>query len=80
MRQSKGTPQGLAERRALVELTYGSIAPLVTALPRKHAHADDLLDAFAALWTAERIAGERARTLPNEPSGDAIGLRMEIVF
>jgi predicted RNase H-like nuclease len=80
MRHSKATLQGLAERRALVELTYGSIAPLVAALPRKHAHVDDLLDAFAALWTAERIATGRAGTLPHEPSKDAVGLRMEIVF
>jgi len=41
--------------------------------------ADDILDAFAALWTAERIAAGEARTIPISPPVDAFGLRMEIV-
>jgi hypothetical protein len=56
MRHPKSTAEGLAERRVLVESTYGPIGPLVATLPRKHVHVNDLLDAFAALWTAERIA------------------------
>ena len=40
----------------------------------------DILDAFAALWTAERIAAGRARTLPEQPPMDDTGLPMRIVY
>jgi predicted RNase H-like nuclease len=40
---------------------------------------DDLLDAFAALWTAERISNGTARTVPAAPLEDRFGLRMEMV-
>jgi predicted RNase H-like nuclease len=40
---------------------------------------DDILDAFVALWTAERIAAGLARTIPAVPPTDNCGLRMEIV-
>lgn len=37
---------------------------------------DDILDAFAALWTAERIFRGHARTLPDAVLRDSLGLRM----
>jgi len=40
---------------------------------------DDILDAFAALWTAKRISTGESITLPSEPSADKHGLRMEII-
>ena len=40
---------------------------------------DDLLDAFAALWTAERILRGEAITVPKVPPEDRYGLRMEMV-
>jgi hypothetical protein len=40
---------------------------------------DDILDAFAALWTAERIAPGEAVTLPEVPPRDRHGLPMEMV-
>jgi predicted RNase H-like nuclease len=49
-------------------------------LPRKDVQVNDLLDAFAAPWTAERIARGKAETLPPVPPRDPVGLRMEIVF
>ena len=39
---------------------------------------DDILDAFAALWSAERLLRGEAITLPVEPELDATGLAMEI--
>ena len=42
--------------------------------------ADDLLDALADAWTARRHADGLAMRLFAEPSTDADGLRMEIVF
>jgi predicted RNase H-like nuclease len=40
---------------------------------------DDILDAFAVLWTAERIMFEKAQFLPHKNIQDATGLRMAIV-
>jgi len=40
---------------------------------------DDILDAFAALWSAERIPRGVSQSLPERPPTDRFGLRMEIV-
>ncbi len=40
---------------------------------------DDILDAMAACWTAERILRRKEIRLPEEPPRDSRGLRMEIV-
>ena len=39
---------------------------------------DDLLDAFATLWTAQRLLTGDAMIIPAHPPRDARGLRMEI--
>jgi predicted RNase H-like nuclease len=41
---------------------------------------DDILDAIAVLWTAERIAQSQAGVLPREPELDEHGLPMRIVY
>ena len=41
---------------------------------------DDLLDAFAALWSAQRLARGEARVLPSSPELDGTGLAMEILY
>lgn len=82
IRASKKSEAGQRERLALVEAHFGagSLARVRTQLARRRVPADDILDAFAALWTAERIALGVARTLPEEPLRDARGMRMEIVY
>jgi len=78
---SKKTAAGRGERLALLEPLFGP-AP-VAALAEKSLLAgqpDDILDAFAALWTARRIASGTARCLPAHPELDSAGLRMEIVY
>ncbi len=82
MAASKKTRAGRSARLRLVEAHFG---PGVFERPRsgwlvKQVAHDDILDAFAALWTAERIACGEADTLPAEPPVDAAGLRMEIVY
>ena len=80
MAHPKRTPEGLAERRALVESDFGSIVDrLWGSVPRGVAAMDDLIDAFAALWTARRIASKKAVTVPAAPPRDRFGLRMEMV-
>jgi len=46
----------------------------------KEVASDDILDAFAALWTAERIINRDAQSLPEEPPVDSAGLPMRIVY
>jgi predicted RNase H-like nuclease len=72
---------GRAERLALVAVHFGAAA--FPAVRRRHSRSeaadDDLLDAFAALWTAERVLRGEAVALPSSPPRDGMGLRMEIV-
>lgn len=71
---SKHEAAGRAARRALVESHFGPMPPV----PRG-ASEDDLLDAFAALWSAERIARNEHAVL-GDGHGDVTGLPMRIVF
>jgi predicted RNase H-like nuclease len=49
-------------------------------LPERPAGAavDDLLDACALTWSARRVADGTASHVPDPPSRDARGLRMEL--
>jgi predicted RNase H-like nuclease len=73
MDEPKTTREGLAARRALVSAHFGPIPPT----PRG-ASEDDLLDAMAALWTAERILEEKSQFFGGE--SDATGLPMKIAY
>jgi len=80
MRHSKKSREGKEERRKLLEPMFGHW--LQTALAERRSLAsneDDILDAFVALWTAERIASGVSQTIPVMPPKDSFGLRMEIV-
>ena len=72
---SKHTAEGLAVRTALLEKVFGAIP----STPRG-ATRDDVLDAYAVLWTAERFAAGVHREFGSEvPQRDARGLLMRIV-
>lgn len=79
---SKHTPDGAQRRRDLLAAHYGDAAldALVAALPRRRAGIDDLYDALAALWSAQRIDGGVAGSLPDPPETDADGLRRAIWY
>ena len=71
---------GLAERRKLLDPIFGAWLHAALMDRRKLACAeDDILDAFAALWTAERIVSGVSHTIPSAPPRDVFGLRMEMV-
>jgi predicted RNase H-like nuclease len=74
---AKKTAAGAAERLAALRAGW----PWLADAPRapRGAAPDDLLDALAAAWTAERIARGAAEALPADPEIDRRGLRMEIV-
>ena len=76
----KKTKMGREERLALLAPVYNPWLDMALAERRKLASGeDDVLDAFVALWTAERIASGASQTLPSVPPTDSFGLRMEMV-
>lgn len=82
MGHAKATAEGYGERRALLAEALGIAIPTreeARGLARPAA-PDDVLDAIVAAWTAKRAAEGKAGRLPAEPSVDARGLRMEIVY
>ena len=80
MQHAKRTSEGRDERLRLVTEYFGGAFDTVRReVSRRHAADDDILDAFAALWTAERILKGVAITIPDVPPEDRLGLRMEMV-
>lgn len=76
---SKKTAAGRAERLARLVPAFGDApARFVAERTKKDVAADDVLDAFAALWTARRIAAGTAEALPPDVPRDAFGLPMAI--
>jgi predicted RNase H-like nuclease len=80
--ESKKTRVGRAARLELIERWLGRavLADARSGHLAKDVADDDILDAFAALWTAERIRTGRAVTLPGDVPRDSVGLPMEIVY
>lgn len=80
MAHPKKGAAGRAERLALVERWIPGAFSAARAMVRRAAAADDdLLDAIAALWSAQRIAEGRAASFPpGPPARDAHGLPMVI--
>lgn len=72
---AKKTPEGAAIRGGLVEAEFGLVP--AHGYPRKIVAPDDVLDAFACLWSARRIVAGTARIFGGE--ADAEGLPMRIV-
>ncbi len=80
MAHAKRTAEGRAERLRLVEGTFGdAFAPVRRRCVRAEVADDDILDAFATLWTAARVVAGESYTVPATPPRDACGLPMEMV-
>jgi predicted RNase H-like nuclease len=80
MDTSKKTTARRDERKALVNPRFGNEYRAAQCDLRQDQYdEDDLLDAFAALWTAERMVAGAATVLPADPPLDSCGLRMEMV-
>jgi predicted RNase H-like nuclease len=77
---SKKTEAGHAQRLNLLQRNFGTfVNSALQARKQLGCAKDDILDAFAALWTAERIVRGTASRIPNLPRVDSLGLSMEIV-
>ena len=80
---TKSRSAGKLERATLVDSYFGEGSFLrlkSSLLPRNGWGDDDLLDACAALWTAERIARGAMDMLPTSPQFDPHGLPMRILY
>ena len=72
---------GLQERRHLLcKEGFSSAINEATGYPRSQIAEDDILDACAGCWTAERIHQGVAKFIPKNPSKDERGRRMEMWF
>ncbi|HVP17883.1 MAG TPA: DUF429 domain-containing protein, partial [Spirochaetia bacterium] len=80
MAYGKKTRQGRAERRAIVASRFARYDAVRETLPRGGWAEDDLLDAFAVLWTAKRVARGAAAAAPSDAPADRLGLPMKIVY
>ena len=78
----KRTPAGRRCRRDLLADVFGSeaLAALQEQIRGTPARTEDLLDALACLWSAERIARGTQVTIPQHPEHDATGLSMSICW
>jgi predicted RNase H-like nuclease len=86
----KGTPtlhakrdvRGHEQRRALIAGHFGpeAFASVVAQIGARRVTADDIADAFAALWSAERLLAGTAQRLPSGSAIDSYGLPMHIWY
>lgn len=79
--EPKRSGLGFTARLGLVNHAFpGAFDHIRRAINRRSAADDDILDAFAALWTAGRIAQGTAVTLPHsDPPVDSAGLPMQML-
>lgn len=80
MLYGKKSHAGRVERRELIEDVFGAgeYERARELLRGRYVGSDDLADAFAAVWTAERILTGRAVKYPPERNVDSEGVAMQI--
>ncbi len=81
MQYNKKRSEGMAERRNLLVEHFGEgfVSEAESTFRRNNVRlTDDFYDAFAALWSAQRLVEGKASTIPEIPTLDSTGLRMEI--
>lgn len=75
----KRAEDGQADRVTLLQRAGVPVSALLEGrLPGKMA-VDDILDAAAMLWSANRLARNEHITIPPVPSRDAVGLEMSVI-
>lgn len=81
MLHPKRSDEGARDRAALIESVWpGAIERCARDLAKVGGwRDDDLIDAFAALWTAQRIVQGTAIQVPEAPERDSAGLPMRMM-
>jgi len=79
---SKKTEEGQLQRRDLIDKTFGDkiVEEIRAKYLKKAVATDDIHDAFAALWTAERVCKAKASVIPDPSPKDAFELHMEMWY
>ncbi len=82
MHHPKRDPAGFEERLAHLTDVFPEtvLREALHSFPRTLAARDDVLDAFAVLWSTKRIALSTAERLPPEPAYDSCGIDMAIWY
>ena len=82
MTYGKKTASGREERASLIQGAFGegALEKAWSAVRGSGVAHDDVVDAFAVLWTAERIFRGVAKRLPEAAVADSYGLPMHIWF
>lgn len=82
MLHAKRDARGHEQRRALIARHFGpeAFASVVAQIGSRSVAADDIADAFAALWSAERLLVGSAQRLPKDSAVDSYGLPMHIWY
>ncbi|CAN5894254.1 hypothetical protein BH18ACT11_BH18ACT11_14100 [soil metagenome] len=80
MDYKKKSAQGKAQRRRALHDSFPGVARALDRYPRSQVASDDVLDAYAAAWTALRIADNTAACIPERSPIDARDLRMEMWY
>ncbi len=75
----KRRPDGQAEREQLLTAESIPATSLLAAMTRGRMAADDILDAAAMWWSADRFIDGRHITLPPTPSRDSVSLEMSVI-
>ena len=80
MAEAKRTPEGQRLRREALIVAFGAhvVEEALARRDRRTTQADDVLDALAVLWTAERLVRGEAVVLGDPAARDATGLMMRI--
>lgn len=80
LKYNKKCREGHQERKELLQPFFGKwLQQALDDKRRLASQKDDILDAFAALWTAERVYEGVALVIPISPPKDSQRLSMEIV-
>jgi predicted RNase H-like nuclease len=79
MDDSKKTTAGRSARLTALRKFFPQIDDIAAARRTTGVGRDDVLDAYAMLWTARRIAAGDAVRLQEEPQRDERGLRAEML-
>ncbi len=82
LRHGKKSPEGKKLRRQLLDKLFdrNRVVAALADLDGERFGIDDFHDAFAALWSAHRIARKEACCLPEQPPTDTCGLKMGIWY
>jgi predicted RNase H-like nuclease len=82
LRYAKRHPGGRAQRLDLIAAHFGesAFATVESQVAGQKVERDDIADAFAALWSAQRLLAGTASRLPDEDRFDELGVPMHIWY